>query len=219
MADIRIVSYSNKPFADRSEAGRLLAEQLKYLNSEDTVVLGIPRGGIIVAAVVAGILKSKFDIMLSRKLGAPGNPEFAIGAVSESGEIILNDLLVTGTGADSIYIQEEKKRQLAGISRSKKIYRNVHPKITLKGKINVIVDDGAATGATMQSALMAAHQEEAKSIIAALPVATRDCISKLERYADEIICLKLPDYFSSVGQFYLEFSQVSDEEVIELLKH
>ncbi|MGA2774992.1 MAG: phosphoribosyltransferase family protein [Candidatus Omnitrophota bacterium] len=219
MADIRIVSHSNKPFASRVEAGRLLAEQLKYLNSEEIVVLGIPRGGIIVAAEVAGILKSKFDIILSRKLGSPCNPELAIGAVSESGEIILNDLLVSEIGVDKAYIQEEKERQLAEISRRNKIYRKVFPKVSLKDRIAVIIDDGVATGATVQSGLMAVCQEKARSIIAAFPIAAQESISKLSSYADEIICLRVPDYFASVGQFYLKFPQVSDEEVIEVLKH
>ena len=219
MATVTIISYTGKPFANRIDAGRIMAEKLEYLNSKEAVILGIPRGGIIVGAEVARILGSEFDIVLTRKLGSPGNPELAIGAVSENGDVIINKILAFESGADKEYIQEEKTRQLAEISRRNKIYRRLRPRLPLKGKIAVIIDDGVATGATMQSALMAARREEPKSIIAAFPVGTRDSIAKLSEYADEIICLRLPDYFAAVGQFYLEFPQVSDEEIIKILSN
>ena len=218
MATITIISYSGKPFANRIDAGRIMAEKVRYLNSKDTVVLGIPRGGIIVAAEVARILGSEFDIVLTRKLGAPGNPELAIGAVSENGDVIIDKILAFEAGVDKEYIQEEKTRQLAEILRRNAIYRKLCPKVPLKGKVAIVIDDGVATGATMQSALMAVRREEPKSIITAFPVGTQDSISKLSQYADEIICLRLPDYFSAVGQFYLEFPQVSDEEIVKILE-
>ena len=219
MATITIISYSGKPFANRVDAGRAMADNLCYLKSKDTVVLGIPRGGIIVGAEVARILGSEFDIVLTRKLGAPGNPELAIGAVSENGDIILDKILAFEAGVGKEYIQEEKARQLVEILRRNKIYRKLCPKVPLKGKTAIIIDDGIATGATMQSALMAVRREEPKSVIAAFPVGTQDSITKLSQYADEIICLRLPDYFSAVGQFYLEFPQVSDEEIVKILEN
>lgn len=218
MGALHIISHSDEPFKDRQQAGRLLAEELKLWRGKAGVVLGIPRGGIIVAQELACFLSAELDIVLSRKLGAPLNSELAIGAVAEDGQALINKALAFETGADSAYIQEESSRQLEEISRRRKLYRDVRPKADLKGKWVVVTDDGLATGATMQSALWAARKDGPAGLIAALPVAAQESLEKISDYADEIICLRLPSFFAAVGQFYLEFGQTSDEEAIKILQ-
>ncbi|MDD5691758.1 MAG: phosphoribosyltransferase family protein [Candidatus Omnitrophica bacterium] len=215
---VRIISHSNEAFRDRQEAGRLLADELKYLSGKETVVLGIPRGGVIVAAEVSRVLNAKLDIVLSRKLGAPYNPELAIGAVTEDGKVFLNETLASQAGADKGYIESEKARQLLEIKVRIKRFRKIKQKIPLKGKTVIVTDDGAATGATMQAALIALRQEKPAKLIAALPVAAGEAVELLADYADEVIALRVPDYLGAIGAFYLDFSQSSDEEVLGILK-
>ena len=215
---VRIISHSNEAFRDRQEAGRLLADELKYLSGKETVVLGIPRGGVIVAAEVSRILKAKLDIVLSRKLGAPDNPELAIGAVTEDGKVFLNEALASQVGADKGYIESEKARQLLEIKERIKRFRKVKQNISLTGKTVIVTDDGVATGATMQAALIALRQGKPGKLIAALPVAAGEAVELLADYADEVIALRVPDYLGAIGQFYLDFSQSSDEEVLGILK-
>jgi predicted phosphoribosyltransferase len=218
MGITRIISYSDEPFFDRREAGQLLADELRHLSDKETVVLGIPRGGIVVAAELAEALHADLDIVLSRKLGAPGNPELAIGAVSENGKFLINEEWAFQVGANKAYIEEEKARQWKEITRRREWYRDVRPKIDLKGKVVIVTDDGIATGATMEAALWVARQEGPKSLIGAVPVGAEDSLEKLTRYADELLCMRLPEFFAAVGQFYLNFPQVTDEEVLEILK-
>lgn len=215
---INIISYNDESFADRQEAGRLLAAELKKFGSEKTVVLGIPRGGIIVAREVASILKADLDVVLSRKLGAPANPELAIGALSEDGHMVLDTTLVFSMGIDERYIAQEKKRQLNEIERRIQEYRSVKAKVPLGGKTVIITDDGIATGATMEAALWIAKHEEPSTLVAAVPVAPADSLVKLAVTADNVICLRAPAWFRAVGQFYQEFIQVDDEEVVKILK-
>lgn len=218
MGKLRILSWSEEPFKDRSEAGNLLARELKGLRGKGIVVLGIPRGGIVVAAEMAALLEAELDIVLSHKLGAPGNPELAIGAISEDGEVLLNEGLLSYSGAEESYIQQEKARRLAEIKGRVEQYRRVHPKVSLKGKAVVITDDGVATGATMDAALWAARKEEPKRLISAVPVGPKETLERLTEYADEVICLRVPSYFMAVGQFYRDFEQIGDEEVLRILK-
>lgn len=215
---IHIFSYSETSFSSRGEAGRLLAAELKQFAGENTVLLGIPRGGIIVAEEVARLLKAELDVVLSRKLGAPANPELAIGALSEDGHIFLNKALVFSLRVDENYIALEKERQLQEIKRRIQAYRSVRPKVSLTGKTVIITDDGIATGATMEAALWIAKQEKPKYLVAAAPVAPADSLEKLTLTADEVLCLRVPEWFGAVGQFYREFTQVDDEEVVEILK-
>lgn len=221
MGKINILSRSDEAFRDRKEAGRLLGEALYSLDlpqGDRTVVLGIPRGGVVVAKEAADILKASLDIVLSRKLGAPRNPELAIGAISEAGEVFLDQWIVSSTGADKKYIAEEAKHQSAEIVRRSKIFRKILPKTPLEQKTVIIVDDGLATGATMQASLWAARQEKPERLICACPVASREAVERIADYCDEAVCLRLPDFFGAVGQFYSSFGQTTDAEVAGILK-
>lgn len=218
MGILRVVSYSDESFADREAAGRLLAEALNEFRGKDAVVLGIPRGGMVVAVEIARLLDARLDIALSRKLGAPGNPELAIGAVGESGRMFVNQGLALRVGADKKYIEAEKARQLAQIKGRVRRFRQVKEKVMLKGKTVILTDDGVATGATMQAALWDARQEAPDKLIAAIPVGAKDSLEALVEFADEVVALRVPGDLGSVGQFYLNFRQVGDEEVLEILK-
>jgi putative phosphoribosyl transferase len=218
MGTLRIISDSSEPFANRTEAGRLLAEQMENLGGENTVALGIPRGGVIIANEIALRLKARMDVVLTHKLGAPSNMELAIGSVSESGFLFVNKSMATYAGADNRYIEQEKARQLQEIAHKVKTYRAVLPKIPLEGKFVIITDDGVATGATMQAALWAVLQEKPRKLVLALPVGPRDTIVKLSEDADESICLKTPPQFDALSRFYLKFGQVEDEQLLEILE-
>lgn len=206
-------------FQDRNHAGRLLGAALQHLKGQRCVVLGIPRGGVVVAKEISGMLDADLDIALSHKLGAPLNPELAIGSVSESGKTFLDDSIISRIGAEKKYIKEETARQLARLKEKVALFRKALPKLSLENRIVIIVDDGIATGATMQASLWSARQEKPKRLIAALPVGSHEAIDKISDYADEVTCLLIPDFFASVGQFYVEFDQTSDEEVLEILKN
>ena len=218
MAKITIPSKSDEPFRDRKEAGRLLGEALRSLKGSETIVLGIPRGGIIVAKEVSSILEAKLDVILSRKIGAPHNPELAIGAINETGKLFLDESIVSHVGASKRYIEEEASHQSAEIKRRAEIFRKALPKSPLARKTVIVVDDGLATGATMQASLWAVHQEKPKRLIAAVPVASREAVDRIADHCDEVISLQLPDLFGAVGQFYSNFGQTTDEEVLAILK-
>ena len=213
-----IISNESGPFADREEAGRLLSRELKAYKGNNTVVLGIPRGGMIVAGSIARELGCGLDIIISRKLRAPGNPELAIGAVTENGKVFLNGGFAGASGADKGYISGEVAYQLGEIQRRISLFRAVKPKIGLKGKTVIVTDDGLATGLTMQAALWSARQENPEMIIAALPVAPQDSLEMIAETADRTVCLRVPRFFYGVGQFYRDFSQTDDEEVLEILR-
>lgn len=218
MGKIRIIAHSSEPFQNRSQAGRLLSRELKGIRAEDAVVLGIPRGGIVIAEEISLRLNCVLDVVFSRKMGAPGNPELAIGAIGEEGKVCINKELVNSLGVDSAYIEQEKNTQLSLIKLRAMEYRKIIPKVSLKGKIAIVVDDGAATGATIESALLTMAQESPQKLIAALPVGPPDTIERLSEYADEIICLRAPAFFGAISQFYNEFFQVEDVEVIKILQ-
>lgn len=218
MKKVHILSYNDKPFQDRQEAAKLLADELKRFQGKQAVILGIPRGGLVIAKEIAAQLGGNLDVVLSRKLGAPGNPELAIGAVSEDGHVFLNEMLVTQLESGSEYIEQEKARQGEVIKRRIEQYRKILPKVSLKDRTVIVTDDGVATGATMQAALWAIRQERPKHLIAALPVGPVDTIEKLSIDADELICLKCPAFFAAIGQFYYDFTQVEDGQVLEILR-
>jgi len=205
------------PFSSRVEAGKLLADKIKNIVSAKSIVLGIPRGGIIVANEIAKKLKLQLDIVLSRKIGAPLNPEFAIGAVSEDGNIFTDEDILRREKINKDYIERESKFQIQEIQRRIKKYRQVKEKISLKDKTVIITDDGVATGATMQAAAWSAQGDKPNKIIVALPVGPEDTLKRLKDSVDEVICLRVPDFFSAVGQFYADFPQIEDEEVLALL--
>ena len=202
----------------------MLAHQLENVEIGESkfqiplVVLGVPRGGIVVAREIAHALQADLDMVLAHKLGAPGNPELAIGAVCEDGKLFLDEEISSYMGVDDDYIKREKSRQLQEIARRVKRYRSVLPKIPLAGRVAIVTDDGVATGATLQAALWAVRQENPKKIVAALPVGPQETLEKLSRDADETICLQAPPFFSAISQFYSYFNQVEDEELLEILQ-
>lgn len=215
---LRIVSNKSKRFRDRTEAGQFLARELIELHGQNAVILGIPRGGIIVARELAHALAAKLDIVLARKLQTPGQRELAMGSVSEDGKLFLNERIVNELGIRESEIMQEKTRQLSEIDRRRQLIRKIWPKISLKGRVVVVTDDGVATGSTAQAALWAVRQENPKKLIAAFPVGAQDTLAKLSEYADEVVCLSAPPMFFAVGQFYDRFDPVEDEDVLEILK-
>jgi predicted phosphoribosyltransferase len=215
---VRVLSHSPEPFADRREAGRLLAAELERFRASRPVVLGIPRGGVVIAAEIADRLGAELDIVLSRKIGAPVNSEFAIGAIAEDGRLFLDEQITARLGVSRDYIAREQRRQLEEIARRVKLFRAVRPKVPLRGRVVIVADDGLATGATMQAALWAAHRDQPSSTVAAVPVGAVDTIERLSQSADELICLRAPEDFGAVGRFYRRFDQVEDEEVLAILE-
>lgn len=216
---IHIVSNSEAPFADRTEAGRLLAEELSFLKGRHAVVLGIPRGGVMVAAELARRIKAELEVILVRKLRAPLNPELAIGAVTETGRVFLDNRLIDPRNLHTPYVDEERRFQFNEIQRRAAVLRAVKSKTDLTDRIVVITDDGLATGATMQAAIWSARQEHPKEIILAVPVSPADTLARLASLADKTVCLRVPPDFLGVGQFYEHFSQIDDSEVVDILSH
>jgi len=218
MGKLNIISRSSEPFLNRMQAAELLAQKLEKLTDKNTVILGIPRGGIVIAKNIARKLSVDFDIVLSRKIPAPFNPEFAIGAIGENGKVFLNKTALCEIGAKQDYIKKASRHESEEIKRRAKLYRKVKSKLVLEEKTVIISDDGVATGATMQAAIWAVRQEKPSKVIIALPVGPYDAIVKLADESDEILCLRIPEFFSAVGQFYIDFPQIEDNQVLELLK-
>ncbi|MBS0625227.1 MAG: phosphoribosyltransferase [Verrucomicrobia bacterium] len=203
-------------FADRLNAGKKLAAALeKYRNDPEVVVLGLPRGGVVVAAAVARELKLPLDIIVPRKIGSPSNPEVAIGAIAGK-QVYLNRDIIRILGVSESYIQEEMARQRKEAERRTKLYQP-RGKMDLVGKRTILVDDGIATGATMAVSVAEARFLGAAKVIVASPVGSFESIEWMKSLADEVVCLHTPSSFQAVGQFYQFFDQTSDEEVIQLL--
>jgi len=206
-------------FTDRRQAGQLLAERLEFLmGREDLLVLGIPRGGVVMAAEIAQALAATLDVFIARKLGAPHNPELAVGAVASSGEVELDQRLIAALNVPQTYLQAEIGRQRAEIQRRMNAYRGDRPKPDLKDKTVILTDDGVATGATMRAAIQALRAADLGELIVALPVGPPDTIQELSDMVDRMICLHTPAFFWAVGGFYTDFRQTSDAEVIQLLQ-
>jgi putative phosphoribosyl transferase len=205
-------------FKDRTDAGQQLAKKLlHYKNAPNTIVLGLPRGGVVTAYEISKVLELPLDIIVARKIGAPGNEELAIGALTEGGTTIFNHGLMESLGLtiyDLMPIIEKEKKEA---DRRFKLYRSGRGPLELKDKTVILVDDGIATGATMRAAIHSARTRGAKKIIVAVPVAPPGAIAKLKKEADEVICLYETDQFWGVGQFYDNFGQTSDDEVIEIM--
>jgi putative phosphoribosyl transferase len=218
MGRVRILSTSSRPFADREEAGRLLAEQLGEYRKSRVVVLGIPRGGVIVANQIARQLDAELDIVLAHKLRTPGREELAMGSVTEDGRVFLNREVMEELAIDDAYVQQERAKQLEEIRRRTEMIRRVRPKIPLKGRTVIVTDDGVATGATTQAALWAVRLEQPEKLIAAIPVGPEDAIRRLAEDVDEMVCLRAPPMFGSVGQFYVDFFPVGDEKMLNILR-
>jgi predicted phosphoribosyltransferase len=206
-------------FATRQQAGRLLAERLRALHLENPIVYALPRGGVPVAAEIADALGAPLDLVLVRKIGAPRQPELALGAVVNGGEAetVLNDDIVAITGASEAFIAAARTRELAEIERRRQHYLAGRPPLDPKGRATVVVDDGIATGATARAALHALRRRGAARLILAVPVAPPDTVNTLRREADEIVCLHEAEIFFGIGAFYEDFHQLTDAEVIKLL--
>ena len=204
------------PFRDRDDAARQLVAALQEYRGSNPVVLAIPRGAVPMGRIISDALGGELDVVLVRKLGAPGNPELAIGAVDERGVAILADH-AAWTGADDEYIERETRRQLESIRERRGRYRPGKAAIPLAGRTVIVIDDGLATGSTMIAALQAARAQGPERLVCAVPVAAPDSLARVTRLADEIVCLAAPRSFMAVGAHYLDFSSVSDEQVIETL--
>lgn len=205
-------------FDDRRDAGRRLAAALQRSRLERPIVLGLPRGGMPVAAEIAAALDAPLDTLVVRKLGAPFNPELAVGAIASGGVRVLNEELAGRAGlVDEEALETVIRRESAELQRRERAYRGDRPFPDLTGRDVVLVDDGMATGATMRAAATALRAMRPASVIAAIPTASSSAVAKLEPLVDEVVCLDVPPMFSAVGQFYRHFGQTSDEEVRELL--
>jgi predicted phosphoribosyltransferase len=205
------------PFRNREQAARLLARSLRAYKGQDPLILAIPRGAPPRGKTHADELDGELDVVLVRKLGAPGNPELAIGAVSETGETVLGkDLEYLGVPA--YWIEEEKERQLRVLKARRAAYTPERPPVDPRGRVVIVVDDGIATGATCKAALKVVRARQPRKLIAAFAVAPRPSLAEIAALADEVACLETPPLFFAVGQFFEDFRQVEDEEVVEILR-
>lgn len=205
-------------FQDRRDAGVRLAEHLKHhKDRKEVLVLALPRGGVVTGFEIACRLNVPFDVLIVRKLGAPEQPELAIGAISETGAVVLNRDIVAMLNVSQEYIEHEIARQKEVIARRVAQYRKGRSITGLAGKDIILVDDGVATGATVKAAIAAIKDERIRKLVLALPVAPPETAEELRGLVDEFICLDTPLYFISVGSYYIDFSQVTDDEVVALL--
>lgn len=204
-------------FRNREQAARLLADRLAEYRGRAPLVLAIPRGAVPMAAIIADALEGDVDVVLVRKLGAPGQPELAIGAVDELGRVSLAHT-ARELGVSDAYIARETEEQMKVIKTRRALYTPVHPPIDPAGRVTIVVDDGIATGATMLSALAAVRERKPATLVAALGVAPADVLWRVQDVADRVVCLETPEVMFAVGEFYHDFPSVSDDEVIEILK-
>jgi len=207
------------PFRDRAAAGRLLAEKLAaYAGRTDVLVLALPRGGVPVAFEVARALKAPLDVCVVRKLGVPGHDELAMGAIASGGAWVLNDDVVQALNIPGHLIKDVAERELGELHRRERIYRGGRPPLEVRGRTVILVDDGLATGSTMRAAVAAVRRLEPAGIIVAVPTAAPSTCAEFSHEVDNCICVITPDPFYSVGIWYEDFSQTTDEEVRDLLE-
>jgi putative phosphoribosyl transferase len=207
-------------FGNRSEAGRVLVQRLLHLKERQPVVLALPRGGVPVGFEVARMLEAPLDLVLVRKIGAPFQAELGVGAVvdGDRAEIVLNEEMVREFQIPESYLAAESARQLEEIERRRQLYLAGNTQAPIDGRTAIVVDDGIATGATMEAALHATRRADPKHLVLATPVAPADTIERLRPQVDEVVCLATPRLFNAIGTFYENFQQVTDEEVVELLR-
>jgi putative phosphoribosyl transferase len=206
-------------FENRQDAGRRLADALGRYRDAHPVVLGVPRGGVPVASEVAARLAAPLDVVIVRKLGAPAQPELAIGALVDGDhpEEVLNPDLIELAQVPRSYVEREAARQLVEIRRREALYRPGSPPLQLRGRTVIVVDDGIATGASIRAALRAVRRAAPERLVLAVPVAPPDTVASLRSEVDDLVCLHSPEDFAAVGQFYDDFSQTTDDDVIRLL--
>lgn len=206
-------------FRDRQHAGRRLAAHLMHLRDQHPVVLALPRGGVPVGYEVAEALAAPLDVILVRKIGAPGMPELALGAIvgGERRDEVLDERIIAELAVPRSYIAKQVADQAAEIERRRRLYCGDHPPVPLAGRCAIVVDDGIATGATVRAALLAIRRRRPSRLVLAAPVAPPETIERLRPEADEIVCLSMPTDFYAIGQFYDEFHQLSDDEVLSCL--
>src|SRR5438128_2694809 len=213
-----VSSPSDRPFADRHQAGQELASKLrKYRGRADVVVLALPRGGVPVAFEVAEAIDAPLDIFVVRKLGMPGHTEFAIGAIASGGVRVLNEDVIRGYGVDPHAVEAVARQELAELQRREREYRDGRPLVELRGRTVIIVDDGLATGASMRAAVQAVRRHHPSAVVVAVPVGAPSTCREFADITDETVCARTPEPFSAVGLWYRDFSQTSDEEVRALL--
>lgn len=206
------------PLKDRKAAGQALAEALqKYKEYKDVIVLGLPRGGVPVAAEIAESLGAELDLMLVRKLGTPGQRELAMGAIASVGSRVMNESVVRSLGISEAEIQQVENAERKELQRREKAYRGSRPAPMLANRCVILVDDGLATGATMRAAVDAVRQDGPALLVIAVPVAPEDTVEMLRSEVDDLVCLATPEYFRAIGLWYVDFSQVSDDEVRQIL--
>lgn len=205
-------------FGNREQAGRLLADRLARDSFPSGLVLGVPRGGVAVAAPVAERLGLPLDIIIPRKVGAPHNPEVAVGAVTEDGTAIWDRMLLDRLGLRETDLEPLAAREVAEIKRRSAVYRGGRPRPDLAGRTVLLVDDGVATGSTMLAALRSVRRGRPRTVVLAVPVAPSGTLARLAAEVDRVVCLQTPAHFYAVGQFYRDFGQTTDEEVIRLLQ-
>lgn len=206
-------------FRDRADAGRQLATALAHLKGKHPLVLALPRGGVPIGFEVAKYLDAPLDLMLVRKIGAPGHEEYGIGAVCDGAEpvVVLDEAAISALGVSASYVEAQKCRQLAEIERRRLLWLGGRPPAEVEGRTIILVDDGIATGGTMRAGLGAVRRRHPRHLVLAVPVAAPDSLEALRPEADETVCLLTPAWFDAVGAFYAEFHQLKDGEVADLL--
>ncbi len=208
----------SKLFADRADAGRVLAEKLAaYKGRDDVIVLGLPRGGVPVAYEVALALEAPLDAFLVRKLGAPGQEELAMGAIASGDIVVVNEEVVQALKINPRLVEAEVERERRELARREAIYHGARPTLDVKGKIVVLVDDGLATGSTMRAAVTALRRQDPARIVVAVPIGAASTCAELREIADECVCAFAPEHFRAVGLWYDNFAQTGDVEVCDLL--
>ncbi len=205
-------------FADRQEAGERLADKLLHFKDKNPLILAVPRGGLTVAEPVLKKISGELDLIITRKIGAPYQPELAIGAVTGDGFVMLNEDILSRVSADKKYIEKAVAEEVEEIKRRLKAYRGERPAPALDNRIVILIDDGVATGYTLLAALRSLQEKKPGRLVLAVPVGPPDTFKKLQQEVDELVYIEAPANFAAVGQFYRRFDQVSDAEVSAVLK-
>lgn len=205
-------------FKDRKQAGEQLAQKLTKYRGKDVIVLAVPRGGVVVGVEIAKALGTPLDVIITRKIGAPGNPEFAIGAIGPNDQIVLNEEVIRSYKIPQEYLNSEIGKQGLEMERRERLFREGKGPLDLENKLVILADDGIATGADIEVAIKAIKCQKPKKLILAIPVGPKEIIEKLKTQVDELVFLAAPTVFYAVGQFYQDFTQTTDSEVTEILE-